>query len=575
MLPEFRNITAFVEAVSNPAFIIRDDLTVKYGNEAFYAFCHAGRKPEGDNGHIDSYLTLNHSWDDDDIIIQPFKNGKSGEQYNVMVKNAAHNSAIVSLYSVPLINGSDKIEDVLIVIQKLEGSGLQSDQILDLIEQQEEYFKDLAGNNEETALTGNQLKGVFEKQHRQLLEANQTLRKVKEEMNDELEMAKNVQNSLLPSDLPDFTNITISTVYIPAGKVGGDFYDIINTQTQKIAILIFDVSGHGVPAALIGATAKMLFAHYIETLESPSMIFREVNSKICSFLKTEHYLTAFLGILDPIQNTMVYSRAGHVKPIVYSASEKKVSTLDSRGSFIGHSALADFAEYMEDTVTFEPDDKILFYTDGLTEGCNKKNELYGKNRLLTAVKEHGELPLDDLLHEILEDQNQFRQGIELRDDFTMLCIQIGDAEYLLKESGFTKKDAPNILIINKMGEIEKVCSIILRAMDNCGFSDRVIKRTKICIFEMAINALVHGNKNDPEKKVLLLYKVAPNKVAISVVDDGEGYDYNALPNPLDDENLLKDFGRGVFIIKNYMDEVQFNARGNRILVVKYHEGIKK
>ena len=165
--------------------------------------------------------------------------------------------------------------------------------------------------------------------------------------------------------------------------------------------------------------------------------------------------------------------------------------------------------------------------------------------------------------------------MELRDDFTMLCIQVKDSEYLMKESGFTKEDAPNTIIIYKPEEIENVCSIILRSMDQCGFTDKEIKRARVCIVEMLINSMAHGNKNNHNRKVIILYKVQQEKVIISVIDEGDGFDYNNLQNPLDPENLLKESGRGIFIISNYMDEVYFNKQGNRILVVKYHGGEKK
>ncbi len=560
-----------VHAISNPACIVGFDLTILQANDSFYTFAGLKKSAVCENGlHLDNCLVLNHPWQDDDLILLPFRKKKPGLQNNVIIRNPGQSAISASIQSIPLIGESGTVEKALLIIRDRESGNYKSEQILKLIDRQEEKLKQLDESSEEVSLSTNQLQMLITKQHKQLIEANQTLQQVKEEMNEELDMAMNVQTSLMPNELPDFTNITISSIYIPAGKVGGDFYDIINTQTQKIAILIFDVSGHGVPAALIGATAKMLFAHYIETLESPATIFSEVNLKLCSFLKTDHYLTAFLGILDPIQNKMVYSRAGHVKPIVYHAKQKKVSTLDARGSFIGHSALAQIAEYREDTIQFAPDDKILFYTDGLTEGNNRNNELYGKDRLMKAVKKFGELPLREVLNKIIEDQNRFRQEVELRDDFTMLCIQIGDSEHLLKESGFTKEDAPNILIIHKLSDIEKVCSLILKAMDNFGFPDKDIKRMKVCIFEMAINAVVHGNRNNSNKKALILYKVLPHMVTISVVDDGDGYDHAALPNPLDNENLLKDHGRGVYIVKTYMDEVHFNKKGNRILVKKFH-----
>jgi serine/threonine-protein kinase RsbW len=259
---------------------------------------------------------------------------------------------------------------------------------------------------------------------------------------------------------------------------------------------------------------------------------------------------------------------------VYHATDKRVTTLDARGFFIGHSALVDIAEYREETVGFETNDKILCYTDGLTEGCNSANELYGKDRLFKAVARYGDRSPRELLDTLLDDQTTFRDKVPLRDDFTMLCIQIGDSEKLLKESGFTKKDAPNILGIRTIPEIEKMCAIILRTMDYYGFTDLEIKRTKVCIFEMAINAVIHGNGSDPRKKALVLYKVAQSKVIISIVDEGDGYDYLHVPDPLLEENLLKDHGRGIHFIKTYMDEVHYNKKGNRIMVIKYHDGKK-
>lgn len=410
---------------------------------------------------------------------------------------------------------------------------------------------------------------------KQLQQTQADLDNIYSEINEELEMAKRVQTSLLPRELPEVINLKTSAVYIPTDKVGGDLYDIIVTPAQKIAILIFDVSGHGVPAALIAAMAKMLFANFIEKLESPSVIFYEINKQLCDFIKTDHYLTAFLGILDPIRNTMVYSRAGHVRPIVYRGTTKEVEMLGAKGFFIGHSALRDLAEYWEESVDLAPHDKVLFYTDGLTEGSNETNELYGHQRLMSAVKRFGDQSLDDFINSILEDQTQFRKGQKLRDDFTMLCIQTESPEWLLAESGLTKEDEPSVLLASTYRDIDRVCSVILRSMDNNGFPDEDIKKTKICIFEVLMNAIEHGNREDIKKRAVVLFRITPEEAIISVIDEGKGYEYGRLPDPLSPENIFKEHGRGVFIIKQYMDEVRFNRKGNRILLVKYPTGGSK
>ncbi len=342
-----------------------------------------------------------------------------------------------------------------------------------------------------------------------LMEMTYKLDRIHSELEDEMETAKRIQEGLMPKELPETVNLRANAIYIPAGKVGGDLYDIIITPRQKIAILIFDVSGHGIPAALIGAMAKMLFANYIEKTESPAEVFKEVNKQLCQFIKTEQYLTAFLGIIDPIKNLMTYSRAGHVPPLVYDSRLSTITKLDSKGFFIGHSALLNIAEYWNHQIQLTPGDKILFYTDGITEGCSSEGKLYGSERLKHTFVTHGALNIKDILDNLVDNQAKFRNGTPLRDDFTLLCVEIQDSEYLLKDSGFTREDEPNILLVYSVNDIEKICAIILKEMDKCGYSDKTIKQFKICIFEMLTNAIMHGNMSDASKKVIIFYKITP------------------------------------------------------------------
>jgi len=417
-----------------------------------------------------------------------------------------------------------------------------------------------------------ELQSIIEEKTLALKEVTYNLGRIHSEMEDELETAKRIQEGLMPKELPEMINLKSAAIYIPAGKVGGDLYDILMTPSQKIAVLIFDVSGHGIPAALVGAMAKMLFAHFIEKTESPAEVFRMVNRQLCSFIKTEQYLTAFLGIIDPIKNCMTYSRAGHVPPLVYQPRLGQIRRLDSKGFFIGHAALLNIAEYWEQSISLEPGDKILFYTDGLTEGASPGGELYGSERLKGAYLKFASMDLNNVLHNIVDEQTQFRDGTPLRDDFTLLCIELGNTESLLVDSGFTREDEPSILIVNSFTEIDKTCAAILKEMDKSGFKDKIIKQFKICIFEMLTNAILHGNNSDASKKVIVFYKITPFVATISVKDEGPGFNINDIPDPLLPENRMKDHGRGLFLIRHYLDEVTFNEKGNRITGRKYHCG---
>lgn len=413
---------------------------------------------------------------------------------------------------------------------------------------------------------------LLEEKSKALVESNYKLGRINSELDDEMETAKRIQDGLMPKELPEAINLRATAIYIPAGKVGGDLYDIIITPRQKIAILILDVSGHGIPAALITAMAKMLFANNIEKSDSPAEVFREVNKSLCNFVKTEQYLTAFLGVIDPIKNLMTYSRAGHVPPLVYNTRTGSVTKLDSKGFFIGHSALLNIAEYWDHKFQLEPDDKILFYTDGLTEGCSEEGKMYGTERLRDILATHGSLDIKQLLDTIVSDQETFRCGTPLRDDFTLLCVELKDSQYLLTDSGFTRDDEPNILLVYSLNDIEKICAIILKDLDRCGYGDRTIKQFRICVFEMLTNAIIHGNKNESSKQVVVFYKITQISASISVIDEGDGFDYNSIPDPLSAENRLKDHGRGVFLMRHYFDEVLFNVKGNRVLGRKYHGG---
>lgn len=413
-------------------------------------------------------------------------------------------------------------------------------------------------------------KDTIEQKNLILEEASRKFNLVNFELEEELETARRIQEGLMPALLPELVNLQAAAVYIPTGKVGGDLYDVIITPSQKIAVLIYDVSGHGIPAALIGAMAKMLFAHFIEKTESPAEVFREVNKQLCHFIRTEQYLTAFLGFIDPIKNRMIYSRAGHVSPLIYNSRNGQIVRLDSKGFFIGHSALLDIVEYRDNVVQLDSGDKILFYTDGLTEGVNENHELYGGDRLTNVFQQCGSSDVQTIIDLVVSDQANFRNGTALRDDFTILCIEMGDSDYLLADSGFTRQDEPNILIVNKFNDIEKVCSMILKEMDRSGFDDKAIKQFKICIFEMLTNAFQHGNRGDESKKVRVFYKITSFSSTISVIDEGKGFDHRNVPDPLLPENRMKDHGRGVFLIRHYLDEVEYNAKGNRVLGRKYH-----
>jgi anti-sigma regulatory factor (Ser/Thr protein kinase) len=398
---------------------------------------------------------------------------------------------------------------------------------------------------------------------------------VEAQLSDELEMARHVQEGLLPKHFPTISNMELSAAYLPNGKVGGDLYDVVLTPQQKVALLIFDVSGHGVPAALIGTMAKMLFSQFIERLDSPAEIFRNVNTQLCHLITTNHYLTAFLGFFDPWSWTLTFAHAAHVPPIIFRSEHKTVSVIGGdHGNFIGHASLADIAKYHDSSIQLNWGDKILLYTDGLTDASNQDEEMYGSERLLESIRRNGSLPVNAFLSNVLGDMQAHSCGYALRDDVTMLAVQIGCENEILLESGLTLEQKPFSLVIHIFAEIEKACAVIMAEVDSFGYSEKLKWRAKFCICEVLSNAIVHGNCNNPDKKVIILYTVTADRMAVSVTDQGNGFDYRALPFHQQQNELNKERGRGLFLVHQYMDNVNFNKRGNRIKIEKFRKGVQ-
>ena len=394
------------------------------------------------------------------------------------------------------------------------------------------------------------------------------LKKTYSSINNELEIAKSIQSGLIRKTIPDLTNLDVAGIYTPAGKIGGDMYDIITMDDNKTAILIFDVSGHGIPSALICTMARMLFIHSIKSGQRPSEIFTSVNNDMCNLLKTDRYLTAFLGIIDHSDNTMIYSQAGHVYPVIYHNKTGTTTFIPGNSIFIGHTSLSGIATYHDSWLSLEWGDKLVLYTDGLTESANKKNELYGAQRLSEIVAKYGKYTLNAFIKKITADNEKFRNGRPLRDDFTVLCVQIGCPEKILKMSGFTREDQPEMLILHSHDEIENICSITLKKLEKKGYSNNDIFQAHQSIHEILSNAIQHGNKYNMDKKVFVLYKITLEKFYISVIDEGRGFNYNNLPDPMIEKSIGKDYGKGLFIVKKYMDEVMFNDKGNRVMIGK-------
>lgn len=242
---------------------------------------------------------------------------------------------------------------------------------------------------------------------------------------EELKIAYNIQHFLLSRNIPTVEGIKISAKSIPAKVVGGDFYYFKRFRAGKhaVGIVIGDVAGKGVPAALIMAMALSSIEQCAKYFNEPKITFTNVNSIITSHLEkySPNYVSAFYGILDIKSLNFTYCKAGHPPPLWYHRAEKDICDFDTRGTVFG---LFKRIEFEQKTVQLRSGDKIIFYTDGITEARNEEGELFGIKRLKEIIIRRKDAKPLQLNTSIFREVRKFIGRKIQKDDMTLITIEI-------------------------------------------------------------------------------------------------------------------------------------------------------
>ena len=280
-----------------------------------------------------------------------------------------------------------------------------------------------------TVQTGNEIEELFDSFKQMYGDVREYISKLgvvtaeKERIGAELDVAKHIQASMLPCIFPAFPDrgeIDIYATMEPAKEVGGDFYDFFMVDDRHLAIVMADVSGKGVPAALFMVIGKTLIKDHTTPGRDLGKVFTEVNDLLCESNSEELFITAFEGVLDLETGEFVYVNAGHEMPFISKAG----------GDFEPYKIRAGFVlagmegmKYRAGSMTLEPGDKIFQYTDGVTEATNVNNELYGMQRLGQILNKVKNGTPHEILPAIKNDIDEFVGEAEQFDDITMLCLE--------------------------------------------------------------------------------------------------------------------------------------------------------
>ncbi|MGH9311667.1 MAG: PP2C family protein-serine/threonine phosphatase [Vicinamibacterales bacterium] len=275
----------------------------------------------------------------------------------------------------------------------------------------------------ELALSFNEMTGSIE----QLLQTEAE----KKRLEEELRIARQIQMSLLPPGPLIVPGMEVAALCVPAREVGGDYYDFLALGEGRVGVLIADVSGKGTSAALYMAELKGLVLALSQMYQSPKDLLIEVNRIISDNLDSRSFITMTYAVIDLGAATMTYARAGHT-PMIYlpaGANGRGVAqVLAPSGMVLGlrlEGVQEKFVELLEEeTLSIEPGDVFVLYTDGVTEAMNADSDLFGDNRLSRLVEEHGHLDSSELRERILREVEAFVSGADQHDDMTMILIKI-------------------------------------------------------------------------------------------------------------------------------------------------------
>jgi phosphoserine phosphatase RsbU/P len=260
------------------------------------------------------------------------------------------------------------------------------------------------------------------KNHLALYAARKEIEERNRIMVREMETASQLQSLLLPQDYPERDRLNFSSLYKPFSAAGGDFYDFVELGS-KVGFVQVDVSGHGVASAMIGAMFKMAFQSFASATLSPAKLLSMINDEMFRVLPDSDFLTVFYGVVDSESLELVFTNAGHPRPLLIRAGSDNIEELSIGGMLVG---AFPGAEYEEGTVRLMAKDRLLVFTDGVTETFrdNLFDDCYGEERLRKMLRQNMHMNPDELLAGIVQDLERFSGNTSFSDDITLLLLSV-------------------------------------------------------------------------------------------------------------------------------------------------------
>lgn len=372
----------------------------------------------------------------------------------------------------------------------------------------------------------------------------------------ELEMASRIQERALPivHTLDEQDIFDLSAMMVPAKEIGGDFYDFFYLDKTHLALMIADVSGKGIPAALFMMVSKIMLDNSITSGKTPGMVLAEVNAQLCAKNLENMFVTAWLGVLDLETGDMVTANAGHEYPLLCRRDGSFEIVKDRHGFVLGG---MENMRYRETRLHLNPGDTLFVYTDGVPESSDAENNQFGMERTIESLNKWRNESMNEMTQHLKADIDAFADTAPQFDDTTMLALRMN--RYM---------EPDGIITAAEESSIEQVEDYVREVMEAAEVPMKAANKVNICVDEIYSNIVHYSTANQAR----VTCHVESGCITVVFRDNGIPFD----PDQVDDPDVTGDAderqigGLGLFMVKKLMNSVSYRFdRGENELTIQY------
>ena len=369
-------------------------------------------------------------------------------------------------------------------------------------------------------------------------------------------LARELQEGLLPRRLPKAEGIRVAARLVRASADGGTgavLYDVFEMSEGRMGFFVAEARCGGITAAPLLSMTKVLLDSTRNEFHSPLAILNQINAELVHGRPNGRCLAAFLGVLDLRTLHLRYVNASQRPPLRFGLHAPKA--LDGRGRFLGR-----FADpgYEEVEVQLLPGERVLFYTGGLVAAKGRGERPYTAVRLRRRLMEWKAEPPARLLSRLIGDLKGHLGGRKVARDIALVAAAL--APNLVLDTKIVVRSEPSQLV--------RPVNAVMERLKALHYDERTQFAVRLCLEEALINALKHGNRMDRTKHITCTFRADEEGVRASVEDEGDGFHPDAVPDPTLPENLEVSHGRGLLLMRSYMDRVEFSNRGRKVTLYK-------